>query len=388
MARDNLKTYGEKLNAQELTEFLEYALQQNDKLAQKGKRGTPICVWGTHGIGKTECVIGYAKKHKYTTVYCAPAQFEEMGDLHGIPETFDPTPEAPGSGDEFTVYRPPEWLKSAISNAEDDGPGLLILDDFNRAENRILQGCMQLLQMHALFSWSLPPRWQIVLTANPEGGPYKVTEMDDAMLTRMLHVTMKFDPKSWALWARDNNIDSRGIDFVLTYPEVVTGIRTTARSLTQFLEQVESLKDLTKAENIRLVRILGKGAMEDETVDKFLHFCKFVQKTLLQPEEILEAKNFKKDISTRLKRIISGDGYKRNDLLNTICTRLLLHVTKADYTFKKEHKQNMIDFLLNKEMEQSLRFKLHHAIVNAKNAKECKQLVKDATLAKEILKKM
>ena len=87
MARDNLKTYGEKLNAQELTEFLEYALQQNDKLAQKGKRGTPICVWGTHGIGKTESIIGYAKKHKYTTVYCAPAQFEEMGDLHGIPET-------------------------------------------------------------------------------------------------------------------------------------------------------------------------------------------------------------------------------------------------------------------------------------------------------------
>ena len=59
-----------------------------------------------------------------------------------------------------------------------------------------------------------------------------------------------------------------------------------------------------------------------------------------------------------------------------------------DRTFEQSFKQNMIDFLLNKEMEQSLRFKLHHAIVNAKNAKECKQLVKDETLAKEILKKM
>jgi MoxR-like ATPase len=388
MSRDNLKTYGEKLNAQEIMEFLEYALKRNDKLSRKGKRGTPICIWGTHGIGKTQAVITYAQKNEYTYVYCAPAQFEEMGDLHGIPETFDPTPEAPNSGDEYTVYRPPEWLKAAIENADLDKPGLLILDDFNRAEHRILQGCMQLLQMHALFSWSLPPRWQIILTANPEGGPYSVTEMDDAMLTRMLHVTMKFDPKSWAIWARDEGIDPRGIDFILTYPEVVTGIRTTARSLTQFLQQVEDLKDLSKAENIRLVRILGKGTMEDETVDKFLHFCKFVQKTLLQPEEILEATDFDNNVSARLKRIISGDGYKRNDLLNTICTRLLLHVTNPEYKFKPEHKINMVAFLLNSEMEQSLRFKLHHAIVNAKNAKECKPLVRDATLAKEIIRKM
>ena len=70
-----------------------------------------------------------------------------MGDLHGIPETYDPTPETPNSGDEYTVYRPPQWLKNAISNLEEDKPGLLILDDFNRADNRIIQGCMQLLQM-------------------------------------------------------------------------------------------------------------------------------------------------------------------------------------------------------------------------------------------------
>ena len=128
--------------------------------------------------------------------------------------------------------------------------------------------------------------------------------------------------------------------------------------------------------------------MEDETVDKFLHFCKFVQKTLIQPTEILECNDFEKDVAPQLQRIISGDGYKRNDLLNTICTRLLLYVTKDDYEFKPEHKENMVDFLLNAEMEQSLRFKLHHAIVNSKNARISKQLTRDARLAKAIISKM
>ena len=386
MSRDNLKTYGESLNAAELEQLLNYAFQQNDKLARVGKRGTPVCVWGTHGIGKTESVISFAKQNGWTYVYCAPAQFEEMGDLHGIPETYDPTPEAPNSGDEYTVYRPPQWLKSAIEHLDTDQPGLLILDDFNRAEKRILQGCMQLLQMHALFSWSLPPRWQIVLTANPEGGPYSVTEMDDAMVTRMLHVTMKFDAKCWAVWARDANIDPRGIDFLLTYPEVVTGIRTTARSLTQFFQQVEGIKDLSKSENIRMVRVLGKGTLENETVEKFLHFCKFVQNTLIQPEEILNAKDFDKEISARLKRIISGDGQgKRIDRLKTICTRLQLALTKEGYTFQEQHKKNVVDFLLNKEMDSSLRFTLHRALVNASNSNVTKHLLRDARLAKAIL---
>ncbi|MEC7987378.1 MAG: ATP-binding protein, partial [Myxococcota bacterium] len=132
MFRETLRTYGERLNAEEIEKLLQFSLRRNDTLAQQGKRGTPICVWGTHGIGKTQLILSVAKANNWTTVYCAPAQFEEMGDLHGIPETYDPSPETPNSGDEYTVYRPPQWLKSAISSANLDQPGLLILDDFNR----------------------------------------------------------------------------------------------------------------------------------------------------------------------------------------------------------------------------------------------------------------
>ena len=384
-----MNTYGAQLNARELVRFLEYSLKRNDVLAQQGERGTPICVWGTHGIGKTETIMSYAQSQGYATVYCAPAQFEEMGDLHGIPEVFDPSPELPNSGDEYTVYRQPEWLRSALDSINTDKPGIFILDDFNRADVRILQGCMQLLQMYGLFSWSLPPRWQIVLTANPEGGLYNVTEMDDAMLTRMIHVTMSFDAKCWAEWALETGVDSRGVEFILTYPEVVNGLRTTARSLTQFLRQVGPLSDFTSEENTWLVRVLGEGTMERETVDQFLHFMSHEQNKIIQPEEILEAKKIDV-VLKKLKQIIKSKGVKRNDLLATICTRLQLFVTSPNYAFKAAHKENLVRFLINEDMEAALRFGLHGAISNAPLTvrKECAKLIRDPRLAKVIITSM
>ena len=52
--------------------------------------------------------------------------------------------------------------------------------------------------LQILSSWSIPRKWQILATANPDNGAYSVTPMDDAMLTRMLHVTLTFDAKAWA----------------------------------------------------------------------------------------------------------------------------------------------------------------------------------------------
>ena len=112
---------------------------------------------------------------------------------------------------------------------------MLLIDDINRADDRILRGCMQLLQNYELSSWRLPDKWQIVATANPEGADYSVTPMDDAMLTRMIHTTLIFDHKVWAQWAYSSGVDDRGISFVLTYPELINSERTTPRSLTQFL---------------------------------------------------------------------------------------------------------------------------------------------------------
>lgn len=186
--------YGTASKAGELIDFLSHVTTTNLAKEQTGKKKTPVCIWGKHGIGKTEIVETFAKDQGYDFAYIAPAQFEEMGDLIGMPAIEEGR----------TVFRPPAWVP------REEGPGILLIDDVNRADDRILRGIMQLLQNYELVSWKLPSKWQIVLTANPDGGDYSVTPMDDAMLTRMLHITLSFDIKEWARWAEQNGIDPRG----------------------------------------------------------------------------------------------------------------------------------------------------------------------------------
>ncbi len=374
---DSLLQYGEKVNATDLKDILEHIFLRNDEIGNEGQRGSPICIWGTHGLGKTQIVSDFAKERKWNFAYCAPAQFEEMGDLHGMPEVIDPDKNK--IGDEYTVYSPPEWVPTA------KGPGILLLDDLNRADDRILRGCMQLLQNFELFSWHLPEKWQIVATANPEGGDYSVTPMDDAMLTRMLHVSLVFDPKAWAEWATNAGIDSRGISFVLTYPELVTGKRTTARSLTQFFEQIKNISELKK--ELKIVNALAHSALDEITASTFISFVQDDLTQLISPEEILDKKDFK-IIEKRINELSKGEGdQKRVDRISTMCTRIFLMLTKSDYKVKTNHQENLVLFLLLEVIPNDLRMSLYMDLIK-NGSKEVKEMLRDKRIATKLLKGM
>jgi len=385
-----LLQYGAKKNPAELSEVLAYIFEQNNELSDQGRRGTPVCIWGTHGLGKTQLVHDYAKSRGWKFAYIAPAQFEEMGDLHGMPVEYDPTPDQPNSGDEITIYYPPDWVP------KEEGPGILLLDDMNRADDRILRGCMQLLQNFELKSWQLPGKWQIVATANPEGGDYSVTPMDDAMLTRMMHVTMVFDPKAWGKWAMNNEVDERGIDFVLTYPETVTGQRTTPRTLTQFFQQIKGIEDLAAEEE--MVRVLGESALDSSTVTAFISFIRDGLQKLMSAEEILTAKDFP-TVEKRLNEISfdktssegngepSGETTKRKrvDRLNAQCYRLLRHICwNENYHADPSHGPNLVAFLRCSVIPSDLRSALYMDITReAENG--VLELIRDDELAREFL---
>jgi len=215
--------YGTKAKASEIQLFLKHILQNNELQSNK----VPVCIWGNHGIGKTELVKEFARANRYELVYIAPAQFEEMGDLLGMPKI--------ENGE--TIFAPPSWVPTS------ENKGILLIDDVNRADDRILRGIMQLLQNYELVSWKLPKNWQIVLTANPDEGDYSVTPMDDAMLTRMLHISMIFDVNDWIEWANENDVHQDGINFVLTHQQSLIGNRTTPRTLVQFFQNIESIED-------------------------------------------------------------------------------------------------------------------------------------------------
>jgi MoxR-like ATPase len=370
---DDLLVYGARLDALRLRRTLDHVFKRNADLEARGQRGTPICLWGLHGLGKTAILQDYAREHGWKLAYCAPAQFEEMGDLHGLPRLVDPDDKI--EGDEYTVFAPPEWVPKG------DGPGLLLIDDLNRADDRILRGLMQLFQNFEMFSWALPKGWQIAATANPEGGDYSVTPLDDAMLTRMLHLTLEFDANAWATWASSAGIDERGISFVLTHPEAVTGKRTTARSLTQFFEQIASIPDLRA--DLELVTILAQSALDEVTVATFLAFVNDNLAKLVDPADILDAPKFVA-VEKRIEELaIDGDA-RRVDRLATMCTRLYLALTHRSYAPGDKHAKNLVAFLMLDALPNDLRVSLHRDLLRD-GSDAVKVMLRDPKLAKLML---
>ena len=69
----------------------------------------------------------------------------------------------------------------------------------------------------------------------------------------MMHVTMIFDVAAWARWREKRRLDPRGINFVLTYPRMVMGGKTTPRSLVHCFEVIFIIDNLSQ--EIVLVRI-------------------------------------------------------------------------------------------------------------------------------------
>ncbi len=363
---DNQITYGLHCNSEELENFITHILNTNNTLESKGKRKTPLCIWGTHGIGKTETVENFAKKNGYKWVYIAPAQFEEMGDLLGMPRT---TTDGKKS---FTEFSPPSWVPT------EEEKGILLIDDVNRADDRILRGIMQLLQNYELVSWKLPKKWHIILTANPDGGDYSVTPMDFAMITRMIHTTLNFDVKTWAKWAEENNIDGRGIHFVLTNPELVAGERTTPRTLVQFFENIAHIENLK--ENISLVKMLADGCLDTNTADAFVAYVNQDLSKLISPEEILFSQNFEEDVYNRIKDFFE-QSTKRADILSVMCTRLVNFLNNYQEKFTKQSLENLKKFLKIDFFPNDIRLVTAQQLAQVQNKVVRDEIFKDGELA-------
>ena len=354
--KHNYLFYGLKSNSIEVRNFVEHIVESNINGEKKGAKKSPICIWGTHGIGKTEMVQQIAEELNYQWSYIAPAQFEEMGDLVGMPTIKDGR----------TIFSSPDWVPT------EEGPGILLIDDVNRADDRILRGIMQLLQNYELVSWKLPPLWQIVLTANPDGGDYSVTPMDNAMLTRMMHVTMDFDHKAWAKWAEQNNVDSRGINFVLIYPEIVQGERTTPRSLVQFFQSIADIEDFSK--ELPLIQMLGSSCLDEETVQSFISFVQQDLTKLITPEEICNATEFQKQVYGPIKRMVNRE-VLRVDIIATLFTRMFNYISLGMIKPEKTIVSNIQEFIKMDFIPNDTRFAFLQDLVTGPN-----EALKDAVL--------
>ena len=203
------------LNVTELKGFVNHIITNNRFLQEGGKSPVSVEVVGESGIGKTSTIVELAQDNNLKFVKLNLAQIEELGDLVGFPvrqfqmykEKIIPTKKiddlsmlsatqrAAGTSlanistpttkkvgqwvDESAVqeylkqgykmtgknrmsYCAPEWIADAKEG------GILLLDDWNRADTRFIQAVMELIDRQTYISWTLPKDWHIILTANPE----------------------------------------------------------------------------------------------------------------------------------------------------------------------------------------------------------------------------
>jgi len=186
------------------------------------------------------------------------------------------------------------------------GPSILCLDDFNRADPRIIRAIMQLLQNHETISWALPQQCTIVATANPEGGSeYAVTSLDIAMLSRARHITMKADVLEWIVWGQKNKLDSRILNFIARYQEMLVpegSQRTCPRAWHMFSDDITTigLTELldgaalgdasTDAINrsTKAIELYGNALLDSEAVVAFITFLANELDKLVEPEDIVD----------------------------------------------------------------------------------------------------
>ena len=412
------------LNIDEVKDFTNHVIKNNRFLQEGGKKPVAIEIVGESGIGKTTAVIQLAQENKLKFVKLNLAQIEELGDLVGFPvrqfqmykekqvaKKIDDLNYSPAQAqaaaansiqtkkigqwvDELAVeeylrqgwkvtgknrmsYCAPEW----IADAKDGG--ILLLDDWNRADMRFIQAVMELVDRQTYISWSLPKDWHIILTSNPDNGDYMVNSVDSAQKTRYITANLKFDVNVWARWAEQEGIDTRCINFLLMHPELVTQ-ETNARSITTFFNAISSIEDFEK--DLPLIQMIGEGSVGDEFASMFTTFINNKLDRLVTPKDLLTHDN-EAYILGELSSCVGKDDDYRADIASTLATRLANYavVYSKEKTVSQKITDRIITLCTKKYFTDDLKYLVIRTIFNG-NKQKFNKLMMNAEIMKMTVK--
>jgi len=408
------------LNIDDLKGFVNHIINNNRFLQAQGKPPVAIEVMGESGIGKTSTVVELAKEHNLNFVKLNLAQIEELGDLVGFPvrqfqmykeqavsansqDTINYTAAQRAAAstdlanmngtvvkkvgiwvDELAVseylkngykmtgknrmsYCAPEWI------ADKKEGGILLLDDWNRADVRFIQAVMELIDRQTYISWSLPKDWHIILTSNPDNGDYMVNSVDAAQKTRYITANLKFDINVWARWAEEAGIDSRCINFLLMHPELVT-TETNARSITTFFNAISSFESFE--DNLSMIQMIGEGSVGDAFASMFTVFINNKLDKLVTPKDLLTHDNESYILGELKSCVGSGDNF-RADIASTLATRLANYavVYAKDNTISQKITDRLISLSTKDYFTNDLKYLVVRTIFNGNKQKFNKMMM-------------
>jgi len=403
------------LNIDEVKGFVNHVINNNRYLQEQGKLPVSIEIVGESGIGKTSTVVELAKENNLNFVKLNLAQIEELGDLVGFPvrqfQMYKEVKVAPKTKDinftsadaeamvaskmattkkvgqwvdELAVaeylkngykmtgknrmsYCAPEWI------ADKKDGGILLLDDWNRADVRFIQAVMELIDRQTYISWSLPKDWHIILTSNPDNGDYMVNSIDSAQKTRYITANLKFDVNVWARWAEEAGIDTRCINFLLLHPELVTQ-ETNARSITTFFNAISSFDSFE--DNLTMIQMIGEGSVGDTFASMFTTFINNKLDKLVTPTDLMTHDN-ESYILGELRGCIGKDDSYRADIASTLATRLanFAVVYSKDNTITPKITNRLISLCTKDYFTNDLKYLIVRTIFNGNKQKFNKMMM-------------
>lgn len=199
------------------------------------ENGMNVLLIGLHGIGKSMSLKQFADENNIEAKYFSCATMDPYTDFVGIPtprklctqcDMFNSTTvdfcsfcKAPLEIETLRMIRP-----RAIDEAE-----LLIFDELNRADPKVLNAVLELVQFHSINGERLPKLKAVWGAINPPNGDYNVEDLDPALVDRF-HAFIEMQPtvsadylqqasgvsKDVAIalqgWWQHINIDKRGVD--------------------------------------------------------------------------------------------------------------------------------------------------------------------------------
>jgi hypothetical protein len=325
------------LTSKELKKFLKHIISNNQHIQSMGKTPVAINIEGEAGLGKTSVILQVANELNLQCVKLNLSQIEEIGDLVGFPmkehevaktkddstvtkwvtESTLPLYISSGfkpTGNKKMTHAAPEWIQGKSEG------GILILDDWTRADIRFVQAVMEIIDRQEYISWKLPKNWHVVLTSNPDNGEYLVSSIDDAQRTRFITTYLKFDKNAWAEWAEESKIDSRCINFVLMHPEIIeNGVNP--RSITTFFNSISSL-DTFDGDNLALVQMIGEGSIGPEASSIFTSFIANKLDKIIDPHDVITKSNWD-SVHDQIKSLLYDSGSYRADLASLLTTRIV-----------------------------------------------------------------
>lgn len=318
----------ETINVEQAVKMLNHFIDTNRMLNDEGKTSVSVAFTGPQGIGKTAIVQQVADSRNMGFVKLSLHELEEVGDLVGYPvkefrivnrqnkkslwvpaEMLDKVDQDryANTGDTRMGYAKPAWVPKFNENGT-----ILLLDDYARSSQMLVQATMELINTGKYVSWGLPKYTTIVLTANPDNGEFNVNSLDPAQKDRFVNFDLEFNIDSWAQWAEASEIDGRAINFALSYYNELfnenNGVTiATPRGFVTFCKSISSIKDWKK--DLSMLVLISKGCFNDKDNAIGKNFATFINNgydKLISPAEI-----FKQGWDTvygKLKKAIYGEG--------------------------------------------------------------------------------